>query len=171
MWECSEGQTDTQTAVANIYFASTMPHATCNYLIQTNSAYSSNNACHHALCCWKYTWCWVIGYGSAECISVIFISWICLPSVLWHCWLGVRKRIWPVKNWVIRWWHGYLAGVRCKWFEYGPADATAICCFIKIQLVWPFWCWLTQVVLEKRPLNGVCLSLFHKLDMTYAHSS
>jgi len=37
VWECGEGQTDTQTAVANIYFASTMPHTKCNYLIQTNS--------------------------------------------------------------------------------------------------------------------------------------
>jgi len=26
-------------------------------------------------------------------------------------------------------------------------------CFIKIQNGLPFWCWLTQVVLEKRPLN------------------
>jgi len=22
----------------------------------------------------------------------------CLPSVLWHCWFGVRKSIWPVKS-------------------------------------------------------------------------
>ena len=26
MWECGEGQTDTQTAVVNIHFASAMPH-------------------------------------------------------------------------------------------------------------------------------------------------
>ena len=26
-------------------------------------------------------------------------------SVLWHCWLGNRKGIWPVKNWIlVRWW-------------------------------------------------------------------
>jgi len=25
-----------------------------------------------------------------------------LPSVLWHCWLGIRKSIWPVKNWVMK---------------------------------------------------------------------
>ena len=25
-----------------------------------------------------------------------------LPSVLWHCWLGARKGIWPVKN--MEWW-------------------------------------------------------------------
>jgi len=47
-----------------------------------------------------------------------------LPSVLWRCWLG-GKDIWPVKNWVVRYWRGYLSGSRCKWFSYGPADATA----------------------------------------------
>ena len=31
-------------------------------------------------------------------------------------------------------------------------------CFIKIQNGLPFWCRLTQVVLEKRPLNG-CSSI------------
>ena len=29
-----------------------------------------------------------------------------------------------------------------------------ISCFIKIQNGLPFWCRLTQIVLEKRPLNG-----------------
>ena len=30
------------------------------------------------------------------------------------------------KNWVVRYWHGYLSGARCKWFAYyGPADAIA----------------------------------------------
>ena len=29
------------------------------------------------------------------------------------------------KNWVVRYWCGYLSGARCKWFAYGPADATA----------------------------------------------
>ena len=48
-----------------------------------------------------------------------------LPSVLWHCWLGVRKSIRPVKNWVMRSWCGYLSGARCRLFAYGPADATA----------------------------------------------
>jgi len=27
---------------------------------------------------------------------------------------------------LIRCWHGYLSGARCKWFAYGSADATAI---------------------------------------------
>jgi len=25
----------------------------------------------------------------------------------------------------MRCWRGYLSGARCKWFAYGPADATA----------------------------------------------
>jgi len=29
------------------------------------------------------------------------------------------------KNWVVRYWRGYLSRARCKWFAYGPADATA----------------------------------------------
>jgi len=77
--------------------------------------------------------------------------------VLWHCWLGVRKSIQAVKNWVMRCWHGYLSLARCKWFAYGPAYATATplsLASLKSRMVWPFWCWLTQVVLEKRPLNG-----------------
>ena len=41
-----------------------------------------------------------------------------LPSVLWHCWLGVRKSIWPVKNWVMGCWCGYPSGERCRLFAY-----------------------------------------------------
>ena len=32
-------------------------------------------------------------------------------------------------------------------------------CFIKMQNGLPFWCWLTQVVLEKRLLNGCSSSV------------
>jgi len=61
------------------------------------------------------------------------------------------------KNWVVRYWDDCLSGARCKWFAYGPPDATAtpiISCSSKIQNDLPFWCRLTQVVLAKRPLNG-----------------
>jgi len=44
--------------------------------------------------------------------------------VLWHCWLGIRKGIW-LQNWLIRCRYVYLLVARCKWFTYGPADATA----------------------------------------------
>jgi len=57
-------------------------------------------------------------------------------------------------------WHGYLSGARSR-LAYGPADATAThytLATVKSRLVLPFWYWLTQVVLEKGPLNGcVCV--------------
>jgi len=56
-----------------------------------------------------------------------------LFSMLWCCWLGDRKSIWPVEKWVMRCWHGYLSEARCKWFAYGPVDATATR-FIEIQI-------------------------------------
>ena len=52
-----------------------------------------------------------------------------LPSVLWHCWLGGRKGIRPVKNWVVGCWCGYLSGARCR-LAYGPADATTTHCLL-----------------------------------------
>jgi len=36
MWEIGEGQTDTQMTMANIHFASAMPHAKCNYYNETD---------------------------------------------------------------------------------------------------------------------------------------
>jgi len=52
-----------------------------------------------------------------------------VPSVLWRCWLGSRKGIRPVKNWVVGCWCGYLSGVRCR-LAYGPADAIATHCLL-----------------------------------------
>ena len=62
---------------------------------------------------------------------VILLTHCCvsLPSVLWRCWLGGRKGIRPVKNWVVGCWRGYLSGVRC-WLAYVPADATATHCLL-----------------------------------------
>ena len=40
------------------------------------------------------------------------------------------------KNWVVRYWRGYMSGAKCKWFVYGLPDATAtpiISCSSKIQ--------------------------------------
>jgi len=54
------------------------------------------------------------------CLAEWQNEWM-LPSVLWRCWLGVRKDIRPVKNWVVECWHGYLFGVRRR-LAYGPTD-------------------------------------------------
>jgi len=43
----------------------------------------------------------------------------------------------------------------------GPVNATATIssvALLKSRMLLRFWCWLTQVVLEKKPLNG-CLSV------------
>ena len=49
---------------------------------------------------------------------------VLMPSVLWRCWLGGRKGIGPVKNWVVGCWRSYLSGTRCR-SAYGTDDATA----------------------------------------------
>ena len=69
----------------------------------------------HRIC---YKLLWFIG---------LFV--LSLPSVLWRCWLGGRQGIRPVKNWVVRCWHGYLSGAMCR-LAYGPADATATHCLL-----------------------------------------
>ena len=51
------------------------------------------------------------------------------PSVLWRCWLGGRKGIRPVKNWVVGCWRSYLSEARCR-LAYVPAEATATHCFL-----------------------------------------
>ena len=91
-----------------------------------------------------------------SCCSISYIQCRCVRiSVLWRCWLGSRKGIRPVKNWVVGCWHGYLSGASCR-LAYGPADATATYCLasVKSRLVLPFWYRLTRVVPEKGPLNG-----------------
>ena len=93
-------------------------------------------------------------------LQIIFthlLTYLSIPSVLWHCWLGGRKGIRPVKNWVVGCWHGYLSAARCR-LTYGPADATATHCLasVKSRLVLPFWYRLTRVVPEEGPLN-VCV--------------
>jgi len=56
-------------------------------------------------------------------------------------------------------WCGYLSGARCRMFDMvqlmplHPKTPSYFASF-KSRLVLPFWYWLTQVVLEKRPVNG-----------------
>ena len=70
----------------------------------------------------------------------------------------------------MRCWHGYLSGARCRWFhmvQLMPLPPIISCSSI-IQNGLPFWCWLTQVILQKRPLNScsssstsvLCLSIW-----------
>ena len=85
-----------------------------------------------------------------------------LPSVLWHCWSGVRKSIWPVK--FDLWGVGVVIclerGADClrmvQLMPLQPKTPSSLASF-KSRLVLPFGYRLTHIVLEKRPLNR-CIS-------------
>ena len=89
-----------------------------------------------------------------------YLQCFLLPSVLWHCWLGGRKGIQPVKNWVVGFWHGYLSAARCRriWPSWCHCHSLSLAS-VKSRLVLPFWYRLTRVVPEKGPLNG-CVCVF-----------
>jgi len=75
-----------------------------------------------------------------------------LPSLLWHCWLGVKKLSDRVLAWLSVW---SVVQMICIWSS-NWCHCHPISCFRKIQNGLPFWCQLTQVVLGKRQLN-VCV--------------
>ena len=79
-----------------------------------------------------------------------------VPSVLWHCWLGGRKGIRPIKT---EWW-GAVVVICLEWV----ADLHMCHCHslslasVKSRLVLPFWYQLTRVIPDKGPLKGcVCV--------------
>ena len=78
-----------------------------------------------------------------------------MPSVLWRCWLGGRKGIWPVKNWVVGCWRGCLGrGADLHMVQLMPLPLT-ISCFSKIQIVLPLWYWLIQPVIPDKIRRAV----------------
>ena len=69
----------------------------------------------------------------------------------------------------------WLSGARCRYFAYGPADATAVpeplhLLSYLIQTGLPFWYWLTQVVLEKEAVKQVCSSSTQARMHTHTHT-
>ena len=58
--------------------------------------------------------------------------------MLWHCLLGVSKGIWPVKNWLVGCWRGYLEwGANLHMAQLMPLPLT-VSCFSKIQIGFTF---------------------------------
>ena len=88
--------------------------------------------------CWSY-----IATLIQQLNITFFIMLQCLtdilPSVLWRCWLGGRKGIRPVKNWMVRCWRGYLSGTRCRlvYAQLVPLPLS-VSCFSKIQIGFTF---------------------------------
>jgi len=69
------------------------------------------------ICCHVYIFLHLTWY----LLFTLFLH-ISLPVVLWSCLLCCYTV--HCNAWVMRCWHGYLSGVRCKWFAYDQADAT-----------------------------------------------
>jgi len=106
----------------------------------------------------RFGFCWPL----CTFINYIYLlTFLCitLPSVLWHCWLGGRKGIRPVKNWVVGCWRGYLSGARCRRAQLMPLPLT-VSCFSKIQICFTFLVPAHLGSPRKGPLNGcVCVLL------------
>ena len=80
--------------------------------------------------------------------------------MLWCCWLGGRKGIRPVKNWVVRCWHGYLSGASCRlaYAQLMPMPLT-VSCFSKIQTGFTFLVPAHPGSPGKRAVKWVCYLL------------
>ena len=81
------------------------------------------------------------------------------PSVLWHCWLGGRKGIRPVKKLsseVLAWLSVWSKVQTCIWPSWCYCYSLSLAP-VKSRLVLPFWYRLTWVVPDKGLLNG-CVS-------------
>jgi len=77
--------------------------------------------------------------------------------------LGRQERHPACKNWVVRYWRGYLSAARCKWFAYGPADATAThssLASLKSRMVYLSGAGLPRLSWKKKPLNDVVVYSF-----------
>jgi len=60
-----------------------------------------------------------------ECIAVLYSLSTFVFSALTLL-VGRQEEHPACKNWVTRCWCGYLSGVRCRLFAYGPANATVV---------------------------------------------
>jgi len=94
---------------------------------------------------------------------IYYIHHKALNAVLWHCWLVIRKDIWPVKNlsdvvlvWLSVWSEMQII---CTWSSWRHGHPTYLAS-AESRKILPFWCWLTQAALEKRPLSGCSTSKF-----------
>jgi len=88
-----------------------------------------------------------------------------MPSVLWRCWLGSRKGIWPVKKLsggVLAWLsvcsevQTFIWSIWCHCYSLSVAS-------VKCRLILPFCYRLTWVVPDKGPLNVCSVVYEHKL--------
>jgi len=105
----------------------------------------------------------------SSCFYFVIINflWIWSFSALMPL-VGGRKGIRPVKTWVVRYCLGYLSGVcsKVQMIHSWCHCHSIISCSSKMQNGLSFWCQRTQVVLEKRPLNGCSSSSNFFVNLT-----
>ena len=97
-------------------------------------------------------------------IHFLYFCRVLVPFIIRHAFsaltlsVGHQEENLASKSWVMRCWCGYLSGARCRLFAWSswchcrPKTPSSRAPF-KSRLVLPFWYRLTQVVLEKTPLN------------------
>jgi len=102
-------------------------------------------------------------------IFVTFWNVFILPSVLWRCWLGGRKGIRPVNNWVVGCWRGCLGWGSDLHIAHQMPLPLTISCSSKSRLVLPFlvlpfWYLLTRAIEDKFQKSSktiVCVCVCH----------
>jgi len=103
------------------------------------------------LCCAPQLWvetyqCWICKLATTDDYILLYTllskflnpcKWITMSSVLWHCWLGVRKSMRPVKKlnynmllWLSVWRKVQIICIRSSWCHCHPI----ISCSVKIQI-------------------------------------
>jgi len=115
--------------------------------VDTTSAFNVNHSCYMHQITWTVS----------QNVLANHINKV--SSVLWCCWLGGRKGIWHVKT---EWWGTVWSEVQmiCTWSSWCHCHPI-ISCSSKIQNGLPFWCRLTQVVLEKGCQTDVVVVVNH----------
>ena len=101
---------------------------------------------------------WTLRRPCAACGKLHNTCGHMVPSVLWRYWLGGRKGIRPVKNWVVGCWRGYLSGARCRLAsaQLMPLPLT-VSCFSKIQIGFTFLVLAHLGSPGKRAVKRVCV--------------
>ena len=83
----------------------------CAFLMSSQPGSPGLKAVKQVCCCCSNGLCWfpATNITFVQCCNVIKnymqILQTSFPPVLWRCWLGDRKSIWPVESWVlVCWW-------------------------------------------------------------------
>jgi len=95
-------------------------HLPRSYLVHTDSHTSLPK-----LSPWIFTVAVIHAMHPSCCGYITYITWTIISLSALTLLVGWLEGHPACKNWVVRFWRGYLSGVSCKWFAYDPADAIA----------------------------------------------